>query len=590
MKINVIGWAGLNHSYAHVMDAYVKGLSTAQLFFTPEQPFSKTWKRARGSIVDTFPDGTNEQVDIAIRFSYPYNIKSDRNAKRTLVFMTCEFNGLSDHVDPLDLPDDVFILTPSLYSKKGIVSSGFDEKKIFVVHHCFDGPFTCGHVREKLGLVDKFVFFHNSSLTSNKNGQVIIECFLKLCETHPNIRLLIKGVDNVYNTRNKLDEIFQSMHSSHIDKVVYVGNDVSQDDMSRLYNSSNCYVSPFLAEGFNLPVLEALCHGIPVICTQGGPPDEFAENAHFIPSERGIALPNITRCGNDIDKYAMYPNADTFQMMMQDMLDDANLFNPNYYREKYSSVVIGKQLLNVCQTILDTPVTIPRVWVADSNQIQNMSLYSNYYLDTKANARIIIHSPILVMSDLTAIYHHFTASVDFYYKSSLMMQLIKPNTHTCKMQLVGLQEIANVKHRYIDRANVKLLYLHNGSKYTRIPFLVNDTDKSVQDICVCRKNPQHVILEECDVAVITADVFEKYKPIYRKAIVTVLYDKRMPLANTNELLGKKKIFVYPEALTFFAKCILPRLKHSFVLYLYDESKPIVAQLSITIPTYYASEQ
>jgi glycosyltransferase involved in cell wall biosynthesis len=34
-------------------------------------------------------------------------------------------------------------------------------------------------------------------------------------------------------------------------------------------------VSPYRAEGFNLPVLEAAACGLPVICTRGGATDDF---------------------------------------------------------------------------------------------------------------------------------------------------------------------------------------------------------------------------------------------------------------------------------------------------------------------------
>ena len=38
-------------------------------------------------------------------------------------------------------------------------------------------------------------------------------------------------------------------------------------------------MSPYRAEGFNLPVLEAAACGIPIICTQGGPTDDFVTDA-----------------------------------------------------------------------------------------------------------------------------------------------------------------------------------------------------------------------------------------------------------------------------------------------------------------------
>jgi len=49
--------------------------------------------------------------------------------------------------------------------------------------------------------------------------------------------------------------------------------------MADLLRAADVYVSPYRAEGFNMPVLEAAACGTPVICTAGGPTDEFTEEA-----------------------------------------------------------------------------------------------------------------------------------------------------------------------------------------------------------------------------------------------------------------------------------------------------------------------
>ena len=49
--------------------------------------------------------------------------------------------------------------------------------------------------------------------------------------------------------------------------------------MGDLFRAADVYVSPYRAEGFNLPVLEAAACGVPVICTAGGPTDEFTQES-----------------------------------------------------------------------------------------------------------------------------------------------------------------------------------------------------------------------------------------------------------------------------------------------------------------------
>jgi glycosyltransferase involved in cell wall biosynthesis len=50
-----------------------------------------------------------------------------------------------------------------------------------------------------------------------------------------------------------------------------------------LYQAADAYVSPYLAEGFNLPVLEAAACGTLMICTQGGPTDDFTRPEFALP-------------------------------------------------------------------------------------------------------------------------------------------------------------------------------------------------------------------------------------------------------------------------------------------------------------------
>ena len=72
--------------------------------------------------------------------------------------------------------------------------------------------------------------------------------------------------------------------------MTYVGDSLSHQDMAMLYQVADAYVSPYRAEGFNLPVLEAAACGIPIICTRGGPTDDFVtgEFARRIESRKSV--------------------------------------------------------------------------------------------------------------------------------------------------------------------------------------------------------------------------------------------------------------------------------------------------------------
>jgi glycosyltransferase involved in cell wall biosynthesis len=48
--------------------------------------------------------------------------------------------------------------------------------------------------------------------------------------------------------------------------------------MASLYRCSNVYIAPYQAEGFNLPALESVASGTPVIVPLGGSTDDFTRS------------------------------------------------------------------------------------------------------------------------------------------------------------------------------------------------------------------------------------------------------------------------------------------------------------------------
>ena len=73
-------------------------------------------------------------------------------------------------------------------------------------------------------------------------------------------------------------------------RINYYGGIWLAGRMAELYQVADAYVTPYACEGFNLPALEAAACGLPLICTRGGPTDEFT-TADFLAADRfGPAL------------------------------------------------------------------------------------------------------------------------------------------------------------------------------------------------------------------------------------------------------------------------------------------------------------
>jgi glycosyltransferase involved in cell wall biosynthesis len=61
------------------------------------------------------------------------------------------------------------------------------------------------------------------------------------------------------------------------DSIRYISQNLPCEILWCLYRSVDAYVSSYRAEGFNLPVLEAMAAELPVLVTRGGATDDFCD-------------------------------------------------------------------------------------------------------------------------------------------------------------------------------------------------------------------------------------------------------------------------------------------------------------------------
>ncbi|WP_371068283.1 glycosyltransferase, partial [Salmonella enterica] len=67
-----------------------------------------------------------------------------------------------------------------------------------------------------------------------------------------------------------------------LDAIRLLSGHLDLSQLNALYNVADAYVTPYRAEGFNLPALEAQTCGTPVIATAGGATDDFLSDVHCI--------------------------------------------------------------------------------------------------------------------------------------------------------------------------------------------------------------------------------------------------------------------------------------------------------------------
>ena len=304
-RLLVEGWRFIPHSYALVAQSHCLCLlqgHEVDLRFVDLPYYFDRWRRTRGVFTaeqeaslaglrapepDFLPQATLTMRPERPDFSAP-------RSGRRFAFGTAEYRVLAEERrsglrSAAEVPDTVSMVTPSRWSALAYERFGLPRERIHVVPHGIDPAVVRPDVtarnvaREALGLRDAFVYLSVGAMTWNKGVDVLLAAFARIAETEPEARLFLKGADALYPSREMvrsvLDNLSARARETVVARLIYNGDTYSARMMADLLRAADSYVSPYRAEGFNLPVLEAAACGVPVICTEGGPTDEFTQES-----------------------------------------------------------------------------------------------------------------------------------------------------------------------------------------------------------------------------------------------------------------------------------------------------------------------
>ena len=345
LVIRCEGWRFLPHSYAIVNQWQCLELlrrDSVHLAFRDIPFFMPRWRRVRNLMPEKWEEaiaGLKDSepgagVDCVVRVFVPVSFRKAR-ARRTLVLGTADFGWLPAEMieNQRSLADahresDAVIVSPSAWSKWGLLRAGADPDRVEIVPHGVETrvfrPLAAEERRShrrRLGYGDRFVFLNVSAHTLSKGTDLILKAFARVAAKRDDVFLVLKGSDAVYDSRAFVDRWIDERLDANerrtiADKMHYVGASLPVGALAAVYGAADCYLTPYRSESFNLPALEAAACGLPVICTAGGPTDDFttAEFARRISAKlvAGIRSNELLR----------EPNLDELVEVMLAMVDD----------------------------------------------------------------------------------------------------------------------------------------------------------------------------------------------------------------------------------------------------------------------------
>ncbi|NMB56466.1 glycosyltransferase family 4 protein [Candidatus Beckwithbacteria bacterium] len=181
------------------------------------------------------------------------------------------------------------IITDSQASKEAIISIlGIKEDKIAVVYPAADKIFRkiedeylLNEIANKYHL-PKFFLLYVGDLNWNKNVVRLAKIAIK-----NNLTLVVigkqatnKNIDRSHPWNQELVK-FQRLAYKNQNLIKCLGF-VPTDDLVGIYNLATCFVYPSIAEGFGLPILEAMQCACPVITSDQSSTKEIAQDAALL--------------------------------------------------------------------------------------------------------------------------------------------------------------------------------------------------------------------------------------------------------------------------------------------------------------------
>lgn len=343
LNLSVEGWRGLSHSYAVVNQWHLLELAKRQdvELRVKDLPFYRNDWRAQGALFPESQDSILRSIprlsadftpDVTWRTAFPYDFSPAASGK-TVVFGTAEARrvdmqgGTTDMNAALANPA-ITVSTPSHWSAEGFRRLGFDDSRIAVIAHgvapeMFERRADVrAAFRQKLGL-SGFVFMNVvGPMSLNKGVDLLLRAFAAVAKRHKDARLFLKGSDELYKSRDQLSRMLAAFSAAKValitERLVYNGQALSMTDMAALYQAADTYVSPYRAEGFNLPVLEAVASGVPVICTRGGSTDDFVAPAFARQIDSTLVTDSPSMPGVD----SLEPETDHLIALMEGILTE----------------------------------------------------------------------------------------------------------------------------------------------------------------------------------------------------------------------------------------------------------------------------
>src|SRR5262249_33616871 len=113
-----------------------------------------------------------------------------------------------------------------------------------------------------------------------KGVDVLLEAYGRAFRASDDVCLVIKdmGGGSFYKGQTAAEQIRALQSQPDHPEIVYLDDDLTEEQLARLYCACDCLVQSYRGEGFGLPIAEAMACGLPVVVTGHGAALDFCDH------------------------------------------------------------------------------------------------------------------------------------------------------------------------------------------------------------------------------------------------------------------------------------------------------------------------